>query len=333
MSWFQKAKLAAKIVADSTSEAFQELSQEVEDEFGKEEWYQDVKKSAQDLERSSVRIFQESKDLGASLAEDLGDTEFGKSLGEQTKSVAKYLSTLPVLSLASDVMKTRHGVPELYEIFSQDPTNPTKAIWLAEALDRVQLDMKIYSRLRSFTSPTYALVSQSIKMASQLGSTPTDPTQIRLLKLSFSQSISRIQKNPRDSVALHALARVYLSQKFAAEAIQFSKLAIVADTTTALPWLTLSRGYLGLEQFENATKAAKRAIDASETYGYELLAKIAMCSSDEYNSFSDIENHESLIQKVTQESRRAYLGVNLEGVKILEGIGKEQLQKLDNIFS
>ena len=88
-----------------------------------------------------------------------------------------------------------------------------------------------------------------------------------------------------------------------------------------------------LEQFENATKAAKRAIDASETYGYELLAKIAMCSSDEYNSFSDIENHESLIQKVTQESRRAYLGVNLEGVKILEGIGKEQLQKLDNIFS
>ena len=271
MSWFKKAKLAAQKVVDTASKTAKDLADEVESEFGGETWYEGAKKTATQIGVETNKLYQGSKEFGSDIVQELGSTELGKNVGDKTRVAAQFLSQLPVFSLAHDVLKSRHGIKALYTSFQDNPHDPLRALWLAEALGRVHSDLKVYSGIRSVISPSYALISQSLKLASKLGDEPTDPTQIRLLKHAFSLSLRRLKENPRDAVALHILARIYLVQNDPVEAVYFSKLAIVANTSDSNPWITLSRAYLALEQLNNARRAADKAVNFGQQYGREIL--------------------------------------------------------------
>ena len=74
-----------------------------------------------------------------------------------------------MFSLASDVVKRRHGVPELYDLLAEDPEDPQRALWLAEAIARAKASMSTYARIRSITSPTFAIINQSARASTQIG--------------------------------------------------------------------------------------------------------------------------------------------------------------------
>ena len=332
MAWFDKGKATTSIVAKNAKKVANEVKKEIDNEFGDSEWYQEAKNIATEVKKEAQIAYQVAAELSGVMAEDFGNTESGKFIGEKSRSAGKFLSTLPIFSLKTDVIKNRHGVEHLFEHFSEDPNDPERALFLAEALSRVQSDLDVYSKVRSATSPTYAVISKSLITASYLGKEPSDPTQIKLLKLAFFKSIEKLKANPADSKALHILSRVYLAQKKHGEAIRFGKLSILADPNDGLPWVTLSRTYSEIDQHENARRAANRAIEKGAKYGYLLIADYDLADSEKAN-FGQVTKYIENREKVSLKDRSKYLGPGVLGNNILEGIGRNQFNKLTELFS
>jgi len=332
MSLFDKAKAAAKLTKRTANRNVRKLAEGIDSKFQQDEWYQTAKESTKEVLEDSQKVATRIKKKGEDLTVQFGETKVGSNIGKKARTIAGVISSLPVFSITSDVMKVRHGVIELHEKFTQYPNDPTKAVWLAEALGRVQKDMAVYSRIRSVTDPSYAVIRQSVITTTKLGQELTDPTYIRLLKHAFSISIKRTRHNPRDDEALHVLSRIYLAQNELGEATRFAKLAIMAKPDNGLPWVTLSRAYVAIGQTENARRAALKAIDDGIGYGNEILAEALLLSSISAN-LTDIESYHEMRSSVSKKDRSRYLGTDAEGVSVLEGIGKEQLKKLQNIFN
>lgn len=332
MGWFDKAKAAAEEAKRMAKEAAYNAKDMADVELGRQQWYADAKETAGNAIDRGRDIATEAKDMAGEALGEIGQTKVGQQVGGYTRTFTSRLAALPVFSLSGDVMRTRHGIRPLYAHLKEEPDDPVRYVWLAEAMGRVMADSATYSRIRAVVHPGFYVLGQAVKAASTLGSQPSDPTTIRLLKNAFAISTTRIRKDPRDPAALHALARVYRAQGDAPEAVRFSKLAYVADPNNHLPMVTLAQLYLGLGQTENARRAAERATDGGAGYAHTVLADLVLL--DEYaEPQGRIERYSAARDRVTKRDREAYLGPSVEGVGVLEGVGRAQLEKLGALFS
>ena len=326
MGWLDRASAAARIAADKAEKLAREVADELEAEYGDDERYQDTKSALRTFKDKAVAAGQEARIVGRETVDEFSRTETGQAIGVHTRKLGSVVAELPALSAVADLAQHRHGVPALAEMYKQSPKDPERAIWLAEALLSVQRDMRLYGRVRSLTSPTYAVMSQSVKAAGKLGMDGADPTAVRVLKVAFVEARKRARANPQDARSLHILARVYLAQAQPSLAGRFAKLAILADPADGLPWITLSRAYLDLNQTENAKRAAQRAVDAGAGFGNEWLARATIKSKQ--RTEADVDRYERLRANYTPQQEAAYKGVAIRSSEAVTGATDQQYIKL-----
>lgn len=332
MGWFDKAKAATEEAKRAAKGAVEKARGAAEDEFGAQQWFADAKQTARHAVEQGRDLAADARGLAGDTLGEIGQTKVGQQLGGYTRTFTSRLATLPVFSLSGDVMRTRHGIEPLYGHLKKAPDDPIRYVWLAEAMGRVTKDSVTYRRIRAVAHPGFFVFGEAVKAANSLGAVQSDPTTVRLLKNAFTISTMRVRRDSRDSEALHALARVYLAQGDAAEAVRFSKLAHLAAPKNPLAKVTLARLYLGLGQFENARKAASQAVASGGGYANTVLADLALL--DESGDYQGrIERYSAARDRVTKKDREAYLGPSVEGVGVLEGVGRSQLEKLGALFS
>lgn len=91
MGWMDKAKAAAKMASEAASNAAKQLADEAEAEFGTDAWYKDAKKAAGEFGESASAVWEGTKEASLEVAQEIGQTEFGKAVGEKTRAAGKFL--------------------------------------------------------------------------------------------------------------------------------------------------------------------------------------------------------------------------------------------------
>lgn len=242
------------------------------------------------------------------------------------RSAAGFIATLPVFTALTDAARARHGVDDLYATLRVHPQDPQQALWLAEALDRVHGDLALFGRVRSLTSPTYALRRRLLLSALELGEQPSDPVRVRLLKSAYRRSLSAVRVNSKDHEALHVLARIYLAQGDLVSAGRLAKVSILTDPSDGLAWITMARVFFVAGQYSSAKVAAERAVSAGAGYGNELLAQLVIAQTPE-EAATAVAEFERLRSLVTPADRRAYFGTAVEPRAALRHVKEEQVRR------
>jgi hypothetical protein len=331
VGWWDKVKAATSEVTTVAKEVTDAIASEVEQEFGDQDWYQEVKDTGQAITEFSKEALQDAATSVGGALEDFGKTADGKMVGEKSKQLAGFLSKLPVLSLATDIMRTKNGVDDLYEHLKAEPTDPQRHLWLAEALDRMNQDQRRYTAIRSTVDPSYLVARHAIKTSTELGEEPIESPRLRLLRNAFSLALGQLKENPADRDAIHVVARVYLAQGHLGEATRFAKLAVLADPKDGLALVTLSRVYLAQEQFENANRASHLAIERNATTGHEVIADLVL-KSEAGDASTRIERYSAILDQVSQTDRERYWGPSVEGINMVEAVGAAQVKKATDLL-
>jgi len=331
MGWWDKVKATSAEAAKAAKEAVDSVVAEVETEFGDQDWYREAKSVGREIGEFGKDVWDGTTELVGETLDDLGKTEGGKVVGDKSRQFVGFLSKLPVLSIATDVMRARNGIDGLYEHLQEDPADPQRHLWLAEAIERMARDQTRYTAVRGVLDPTYVVARQAVKTSAELGQEGGDDTRIRLLKNAFALSIERLRADPADRAALHILARVYLGQRHLGEATRFCKLSVLADPADGEALVTLGRVYLALDQEQNARKSAELAIERDSSVGYEILADLTVKSVDG-DAGARIEAYSDLLDRVQQPDRTAYWGPSVEGMNMVDAVGAAQMKKATDLL-
>ena len=328
MGLFDKLKASTIEASKIAKKYINEATEYTEKKYEKEEWYTNAK----EIVKKTKVLVNETALISHEIIEEISNTEVGKYVGSGTRKLGAVVSKIPVLSLASDIIKSKNGINELYELIKEDHYKAEYYIWLAEAMKRVEVDRKIYTGFRTIINPSSLIVRETIKSSMSMGLEKTDVSDVRILKNAYCLSVVELRKNPKNANNLHVLARVYLLTGHIKESIKFCKLAILADSNNKLPFITLSRAYLINGQYLDSKKAATIAISNKLNYAYEILAKLLLI--DESQGATDkIEKYSSLRDKISLNDKKIYLGYAINEDSIIENIGKEQITKFNNIIS
>lgn len=328
MGWLDKATAAARIAASEARKATLDGMSKVESDYSGDARYESLKDRLRVLADKAKVAAAEVSAFGSEIAQEASATEWGTKIGDNARATGAFLSTLPVLTAMGDSVQSRNGVDELYAQFLESPKDPLRAVLLAEALLRCEKDLKVYQRVRSVTSLTYALRRKMITSTLELGAEDHDPTRLRLLKIAFSQSDKRVRRNPADAVALHVLARVYSGMGHHADAVTAAKLAVLADPSDGLPWVTLGRAYLGLGQAANAERASLQAVQLGAGYGNEIAAS-ALLFLEENPGLATISRFEELRSQITTQDRVDYLGFASDVWGVAETLTRKQTDRFN----
>jgi tetratricopeptide (TPR) repeat protein len=162
----------------------------------------------------------------------------------------------------------RHCVDLLAEGLEQDPDDPRRSLWLAEALLRMQRDMRTWAWLRTVTDPSSNVFRTAREEMSHPGG---DDAAIRLLKTAFY----RARSAAAEPVAAHVLARVYLQRGRPQDALRLARLAgSKAPGERRDLLITAALAFVALEQRDDAVRLAERAIEQGSSLGYAVLAPL-----------------------------------------------------------
>lgn len=323
MGLMDRVAARARLAADQAKQAAQELDARLSEDPD----YAAARAAAVEGTEKGRAALDRARVAAEGLLEEASRSETGARIGDKARNAATVLAQLPVLSAMTDAAKARHGVSELHGRLVEDPTDPFNALWLAEALDRVEQDLGRYRRVRSMTSATYSIRRAAILGALALGAESQDPTRLHLLKSAFARSLRAVRSDPRDVDALHCLARVYLAQAMTGPAISCIKRALVLRPDDALLWITLARCYLAATWHTSAAEAAQRAVALGGSYAHEVLAMLSLlgdAASDVDEAVATYERHK---EAITPAGRAAYLGCSTDGRQALQALKAEQARR------
>jgi|GEM_PF-6392246 len=326
MGWLNKVKAAKNELSNAAKKTVKVISEELEEVAGGQDWYEETKKVGKDLNGKLHNTVKASGEVASEILTEFGKTEFGKSVGKSTRYSAGFLSKVPLISTATDIIRSVNGVDNLYEHLRLKPTDPERNLWLAEAMLRMERDQQRYLCVRAAIDPTMAIAQQAVKSAADLDKVPLEPSHRRLLKNAFILSVDKLKTRPNDTRSLHIISRVYLIQNDIGEATRFSKLAVLSDPSNGYPYVTLARIYSQMLQHENVNKAALSAIENGATIGNEVLAESKLADNN-LSAGTRMSTYNDLRESVDQESREKYWGPSVRGYNILEAVGEAQLKK------
>ena len=332
MGWLNKLKAAKQEVTNATKRVSKEIAKELEETAGDKDWYKKTKEIGKYLNNFGRDSYKAGSEIGRELLDDFGKTQAGKNIGKSTRYVAGFASKVPLLSVSTDILRSRNGVDFLYKHLKLKPDDPERHLWLAEAMLRMERDQQRYVAVRAVLDPSYLVARQTFKTAAGMNNEKHEPTYLRLLKNSFSISFNKLKTNPNDAKVLHILGRIYLIQDHLGEATRLIKLAILADPTDGHPYVSLSRIYYQMLQYENVKKASRLAVIRGASIGNEVLAEVQL-SDQSKNTRDRINVYNKLLENVTQESREIYWGPSVIGFSIIEEVGAEQLRKTKDLLN
>lgn len=175
MGLMDRAVARARLAADQAKQAAHELDSRLSDDPD----YAAARAAAVDGTERGRAALDRARAASEGLLEEAGSSDTGAKIGDKARNVATVLARLPVVSAMTDAAKARHGVSELHSQLVENPADPFNALWLAEALDRVEQDLDRYRRVRSMTSATYGIRRAAILGALALGADCQDPTRLR----------------------------------------------------------------------------------------------------------------------------------------------------------
>ena len=304
MSWKGKLRAAADEARDRAAEAAQRAKDAVEDLHGDDPRYQRLKDSAR-------RGVARSKDLKDRGVDKLGTTAAGQAVGSGVRAVGREARRLPVLGLAGDAIAQRHGVDRLLELRRQDPSDPERTLWLAEALLRVERSTKTYRRVRAVTDPTSMLTRAAMSTAAEVGAETRKPAASeRLLRHAYGLALVRLRDDPRDARAWHVCARVHLARGDADGARVLAQLAVLAEpeAVAGVGLVTVARAQHALGRRMDAADAARRAIEEGSSLGNEVFAALVRGNAT-LSASERIDRAATLRERIRPEDRAAYHGV------------------------
>jgi hypothetical protein len=326
MGWADRARAAAKVASKVTSEALAEFDAKHAGDADYQRW----KMRAGQAVAGAREVAEGAREVATEALTEAGATPTGKAVGDKARSMAKVLTSLPLFTAVFDAAKARHGVDELYARYAEQLDDPTRAVQLAEGLDRVQRDLGVYRRVRSVTSPTYAVRRQLILSAVKLGDDHDDPVRVQLLKRAFVLSRRRLQTDQADAEALHVLSRVYLAQSDLQTALTSCKMALLADPADGLAWTTLARIQLEADDLHASRLSATKAVSLGADYANELLATLVLADMSDAAGIAEFERLRSLI---THEGRRGYLGTSVDAQGALRYVKDQQVRRAMDVVA
>ena len=331
MGWLDKLKAAGLEAQRMTREAAAAVVEEAETEFGDHEWYGSAKRLGRTVGEFGLDVVAVTRETATEAVETVGQTEAGRYAGRTSRQVAGFLSKLPLLSVATDIMRARNGIDGLYEHLKASPDDPVRNLWLAEAMARLERDRGRYIAIRTAIDPSFYVRQRAMEVGVGVGAEKQRPPRERLLRNAFALAIRRLEQDPADAAALHVLSRVYLGQEVLGEAVRFSKLSILADSGDGHSVFTLGRCYLALDQPDNSRRAALLAIERGTSMGNELLAEL--CLVDPALAGTDrIEAYSESLERVEVDDRARYSGPAVRSVDVFDAVRAAQLQKARDLL-
>lgn len=341
MGIFDRLKAAASVAANAAKEAVEErtdaiqqrAAKEVDDlegQIGEEGWYKGIKKAGALSGEVASGVLKGTADIGRTLLQEAGRTELGRGLGESTREVTATIGGLPVFSAMSDAKRAMHGVDALGDHLQEDPMDPIRYVWLAEALESLGRDRDRTLLVRSLINPTALLKVAALRTTRSLGQ-EGENARLRLLKTGFALTIRGLRDAPTDPVLLHTLARIYLAVDDTPEAARFAKLAILAAPTDGAPMATLARVYLAMGQTANGRAAARIATRRGCSVGFALLADVVLEDAS-LEPMKRLELHADLIDRIDEDHISAYYGPRPQGFALFGVVGRAQWAKVQQFM-
>ncbi|MGD9531511.1 tetratricopeptide repeat protein [Pseudonocardia sp.] len=282
---------------------------------------------------------------GGDVLARAGETAAGAALGHGVRTAGRVMGGLPLLSAPMDLFGSRHGVDALVAAVQSDPDGILPHLWLGEALQSLRTDARRFEQVRTVVAaldPASFVIRQAVRTAAQLGAAPAADPAAQVLARCRHLAARALAVDPRDAVALYALARVALATGRADLAVQPAKLAVAAfglragsgtgapagvpdtGTPTARPGtgapaarpgagapddgdrgralVVLAHAYLVLGRDASAANVARKAVDAGCSLGWTVLAELAVREP------GGLRAHADLSARVTDTDRCAYHG-------------------------
>lgn len=321
MGWKDKLRAAADEARDRAAEAALRAKGSVEELHGDDPRYQRLKGSAS-------RGVARSRALKDRSVERFGASAAGQAVGSGVRAVGREARKLPLLGVASDAIAYRHGVADLVELRRQDPADPERTLWLAEALLRAEKSTKTYRRVRAVTDPTSMVTRAAMSVAAELGAEEKAPVAERLLRHAYGLALVRLRENPRDARAWHVCARVHLARGDAEGARVLSQLAVLADPddVAGIGLVTAARAQQALERRIDAADSARKAIEHGNSLGNEVFASLVRGNTTLTPS-ERVDKAATLRSRIRAEDRVAYHGVAPTAVRAAAGVATAQARK------
>jgi hypothetical protein len=265
------------------------------------------------------------------------DSSVAASVGSASRSGRKLVGGLPGISAPAELMAARHCVDILAEKLREDPGDPRRHVWLAEALLRMQRDTKAWVRVRGVIEPSSILFRTAVRGVTRLGAEHgADEPAMRLLRRAFTLAKTRVRRDDTDHLALHVLARVYLARGSPADALRVARLAgVVPSEERADVLVTAARGFRTLGRREDAAQVAERAVHHGSTLGYEVLAQLLVTDGSRFgrNPTGHATRWMELRRKVRPEDRARYFGATRTAAEVARAVKSAQRHKVGATFS
>jgi tetratricopeptide (TPR) repeat protein len=263
--------------------------------------------------------------------------QLASTTGSFTRRARKTMAGLPGLSAPADLIAARHCVDLLAARFKEDPADPRRNVWLAEALLQTQRDLRTLVRLRGVADPSSIITRTAIRQVARLGDeTDGEDAALKLLRRAFALSASRVRRDEVDAVALHVLARVYLVRGMPRESLRLARLAASVDSPERADVLvTAARALLKLGRRDDAARTAERAARDGATLGYEVLARLLATERSDLtrDPGARIARLRELRRKVRPEDRARYAGAARTPSEVARAAKSAQWRKAGSTFT
>lgn len=261
-----------------------------------------------------------------------GTSSAGEWVGSATRSVQSCVQTLPLLSGVGDVIAIRNGLDLLVPMLKAAPQDPQRNLWLGEALQRAERDMRAVAAARAMVNPWALATRFTVRFAAELGHDASDePASVRFLRRAFQLATPAAKAGVSDAMGLHVLARVYLARGVPLNALRLAKYSVAVSVPEGGEALvTAARAYKVLGQQRNAARAARLAVQRGCTVGYEVLAAIAYAAGDEADTATTdgrLMTSTDLLARIDPAHRVRYSGVSRSRQEIAQVVAQHQRAK------
>ncbi|MFC9681831.1 hypothetical protein [Streptomyces sp. NPDC056948] len=286
----------------------------------------------QRMKDARVKAAQRAKELGRTASRKRSEltlrfaaTSMGTATGRGAAKLGSTMSTLPVLSLPSDVFNERNGINRLAERLRESPDDPFVNLVLAESISRMQRELLTLTAVRTAVtmSPVALLMRESMKTASALNRANELPLVDKLLKRAYGMAMSQLRTHPGEPASLHIISRVYLAKRNPQGCLKPALLGVCRDDTPgeAGPiFYTMSRAYQSLGDQENARSSAQAAIDDDFSLGWLTLSDLIYEDPDLATAKARHKAYLEALSHVTQEDLACYAGIDPRTKEIAKSV-------------
>ena len=308
ISWREWSRAAAAEAKEKAERAAAAASKRADAWFAADERRQRAKAQNDRLLGKAQAAGADVRDRAEHELGRLGATAGGKRVGAVVRRVGAEAGRLPGITILGDTFTHRHGVDVLLTRFREDPTDPERAVWLAEALRRSERDRWVWRAARTVVDPSTLVVRSAMGAAATLGADADRrrPSE-RVLRHGFHHAVRRVRSDARDAGALHTLARIYLSRGHPAVARELAGLAAMAAPDDAgLALVTAAHAAAASGAAEDARSLATAAVDHGCSLGWAVLSRLV---DEESDTAARVAERARLLALVTDEDRVRYHGV------------------------